>query len=86
MSCVGPQGRIADYRPEATFTVKFSAIVLKPFKGEVLDSVVTQVIEVRRAELFPRLTEAGNGSLASSPRQDHSPSLSPSRFDALASL
>ena len=37
------KGRVMEGTGMATFTVKYRAIVFRPFKGEVLDAIVTQV-------------------------------------------
>lgn len=40
------EGQLKPGRPFATFHVKFSAIVLKPFKNEVIEAQVTEVNKV----------------------------------------
>jgi DNA-directed RNA polymerase II subunit RPB7 len=45
-------GRVQEGTGFASFPVKFKAIVFRPFKGEVVDAVVTQVNKVRTLLLF----------------------------------
>lgn len=40
------KGKVLEGSGFVVFPIKFSAIVFKPFKGEVLDAVVTQVDKV----------------------------------------
>lgn len=41
-----PQGLIREGTGFAKFDVKYTCVVFRPFKGEVLDTVVTQVNKV----------------------------------------
>lgn len=45
---VASQGLIREGSGFAKFDVKYACVVFRPFKGEVLDTVVTQVNKVRR--------------------------------------
>jgi DNA-directed RNA polymerase II subunit RPB7 len=40
-----PEGRLDDTSGMAVFTLKYSAVVFRPFKGEVLNAVVTKVVQ-----------------------------------------
>ncbi len=40
------KGKVQEGTGFVVFNIKFNAIVFKPFKGEVLDAVVTQVDKV----------------------------------------
>ena len=49
------QGRIKEGTGFAIFDVQYNCVVFRPFKGEVLDTVVTQVNKVRRQNTRDRL-------------------------------
>jgi DNA-directed RNA polymerase subunit E'/Rpb7 len=38
-------GRVQDTSGEVIYKVKFKALVFKPFKGEILDGVITEVTD-----------------------------------------
>lgn len=51
---VGP-GIVLPGNGQAEFQTRYKAIVFKPFKGEVLDGVVTNVLRVNSFQFRPKL-------------------------------
>lgn len=57
------KGIVQDSYGLANFDIKYKAIVLKPFKGEVVDAVVATVNKVASLALFPcRMNDANESS------------------------
>lgn len=50
-------GRILPGRAHALYVIKYKALVFRPFVGEVVDAIVSGVIEVRRERERKRFRE-----------------------------
>ena len=55
------EGVIQDTSAHAKFAVDYECIVFRPFKGEVLDCVVTSVNKASALDAAPRLARGGAG-------------------------